>query len=35
MCKSFFATHGCELVDRHRFRSRAEARRAVFEFIEG
>ena len=35
MCESFFATLECELLDRQRFRSQAEARRAVFEFIEG
>ncbi len=35
MCESFFATLECELLDRHRFRSHAEARKAVFEFIEG
>ncbi len=35
MCESFFATLECELIDRTRFRSQAEARSAVFEFIEG
>ena len=35
MAKSFFATLECELLDRRRFRSQAEARRAVFDFIEG
>ena len=35
MCESFFATLECELIDRNRFRSQAEARMAVFEFIEG
>ena len=35
MCESFFATLECELLDRQRFRSHAEARMAVFEFIEG
>ena len=35
MCESFFATLECELIDRRRFRSHAEARIAVFEFIEG
>jgi len=35
MCESFFATLECELFDRHRFRSQAEARMASFEFIEG
>jgi putative transposase len=31
----FFATLECELLDRWRFRTQAEARRAVFDFIEG
>ncbi len=35
MCESFFATLECELLDRRRFRSHAEARMAVFHFIEG
>jgi putative transposase len=35
MCESFFATLECELLDRHRFRSHAQARMAVFHFIEG
>ncbi len=35
MCESFFATLECELLDRHRFRSQAEARMTVFHFIEG
>ena len=35
MCESFFATLECELFERRRFRSHAEARMAVFEFIEG
>ena len=35
MCESFFATLECELLDRRKFDSRAEARLAVFEFIEG
>jgi putative transposase len=35
MCESFFATLECELLDRHRFRSLAEARMKVFHFIEG
>jgi putative transposase len=35
MCESFFATVECELLDRHRFASQAEARIAVFDFIEG
>jgi len=35
LCESFFATLECELLDRHSFRTQAEARTAVFEFIEG
>ena len=35
MCESFFATLGCELIDRRRFATKAEARMAVFRFIEG
>jgi putative transposase len=35
LCESFFATLECELLDRETFRSPAEARRAVFAFIEG
>ena len=35
LCESFFATLECELLDRHRFHTQAEARMAVFEFIEG
>jgi putative transposase len=35
MCESFFATLECELLDRSKFKTQAEARRAVFEFIEG
>lgn len=35
MCESFFATLECELLDRTRFRTQAEARMAVFQFIEG
>ena len=35
LCESFFATLECELLDQRRFRSRGEARLAVFEFIEG
>jgi len=33
--ESFFATLECELLDRHTFRTRTEARQAVFAFIEG
>jgi putative transposase len=35
MCESFFATLECELLDRHRFQTPAEARLAIFDFIEG
>jgi putative transposase len=35
MCESFFATLECELLDRCRFKTQAEARRVVFEFVEG
>ena len=35
MCESFFATLECELLDRRRFHTQAEARLAVFDFIEG
>lgn len=35
LCESFFATLQCELLDRHRFRVAAEARAAIFTFIEG
>ncbi len=34
-CKVRGATLECELLDRQRFTNPAEARRAVFEFIEG
>jgi putative transposase len=34
MCESFFATLECELLDRRRFATKAEARMTVFEFIE-
>lgn len=35
MCESFFATLECELIDRRKFKTKAEARVACFEFIEG
>jgi len=35
LCESFFATLECELLERCRFKSQEEARRAVFEFLEG
>jgi putative transposase len=34
MCESFFATLECELLDRRSLRTQAEARMALFEFIE-
>ncbi len=34
-CVSFLATLECELLDRRRFRTQAEAKTAVFDFIEG
>jgi len=34
MCESFFATLETELIDRNSFRNQAEARMAVFDFIE-
>ena len=34
MCESFFATLECELIDRSVFRTHAQARMAIFEFIE-
>ena len=35
MCGSFFVTLECELLDRRRFGSQAEAKMARFAFIEG
>ena len=35
MAESFFATLECESLDRRRFKTQAEARIAIFEFIEG
>ena len=35
MCESFFATLECALLDRSSFRTSAETRRAIFDFIEG
>ncbi len=35
MCESFFATLECELLDRRRFKTQAEAKMTIFEFIEG
>jgi putative transposase len=34
LCESFFATLECEMLDRRRFKTQAEARMAVFDFIE-
>ena len=33
--ESFFAWPGCELIDRRTFRTRSEAERAIFAYIEG
>ncbi|WP_424536782.1 IS3 family transposase [Sphaerisporangium viridialbum] len=33
--ESFFASMECELIDRRTFRTRSEAERAVFAYIEG
>jgi putative transposase len=35
LCESFFATLECELLDRHTYRTRTDARASVFDFIEG
>ena len=35
MAESFFATLECELLDRRSFRTQAQARMAIFQFIEG
>jgi putative transposase len=35
MCESFFATLECELLERRKFASQAEAKIACFSFIEG
>jgi putative transposase len=35
LCESFFATLECELIERELFETRAEARMAIFDFIEG
>jgi putative transposase len=35
LCESFFASLECELLDRHAFQTHAEARMAVFRYIEG
>ena len=35
MAESFFASLACELIDRRRFQTKAEARLALFTYIEG
>ena len=35
LAESFFATRECELIDRCRWATHAEARIAVFDYIEG
>lgn len=35
MCERFFATLECELLDWSRFRAQADARLAIFDFVEG
>lgn len=35
MCESFFATLKCDLLDRRKFRTKAEASTAGFQFTEG
>jgi hypothetical protein len=35
LCESFFATLECELLDREPFRTPGEARRKLFDYIEG
>jgi putative transposase len=35
LCESFFSTLECELLHRRRFKTQAEARMAVFEYVEG
>ena len=35
MAESFFASLECELIDRRRWRTQAEAKLAVFQYIEG
>ena len=34
MAESFFATLECELINRHAFQTQAEARMAIFEYLE-
>ena len=35
MCESFFATLECERIDRRTYRTHADARQDIFQFIEG
>ena len=35
LCESFFASLECELIEQQRFRTQAEAKMAVFAYIEG
>jgi putative transposase len=35
MAESFFATLECEMLAHHRFKTQAEARTAIFQFVEG
>jgi putative transposase len=35
LSESFFASLECELIDRRRFRTQAEARMAILDYIEG
>jgi putative transposase len=35
LCESFFAALECEVLDRYRFDTHAQARMTVFDFIEG
>ena len=35
MAESFFATLECELIERRAFQTQAEARMAIFEYLEG
>ncbi len=34
MCESFFASLECELLQKRRFRTRSEAKMAIFDYIE-
>ena len=35
LCENFFASLECELLDQHGFRTQAQAKMAVFDYIEG